>query len=298
MKTYLYTAIFILLFSAAAHTQQDTSYKNLKIKGTEVEIGKFYRIILTNGLFYDAKLKGITGKEILVIKDNEAMEYNIAEIEKVIPLKFFDIPENSSGYNVSKRNSSPQIYFSLGYAKRTDDAGRESFMPSEPYEGFSVHTGMIFKISKYLGNIYDLSFLHMNGTTSDTYLGTPGQNYYYRWVNNYGDANDVLLKSGLALGYLDNDSRFNAYAAFGIILGCEIKGDDISNEYVYENNKNYMFNSYTSGAAEFRFGAFCSLRLSYRITKNLSVFIESSLNAAEKKTGFYQNHTAGIGYQL
>jgi|GEM_PF-6422285 hypothetical protein len=299
MKTLLYIAIFTFLFSAAAYPQQDTLYKNLKIRGTEIEVGKFYRIILTNGYFFDAKLKGITDKEILVIIDNETTEYNIAEIEKVIPQKFFFIPENSSSYNVSKRNSRPMMYFSLGYAKRMDDWGENIYKPSESYKGFSIYTGFLFRINKYLGNIIDVSYIHFYGEHSNSSLGTPGGNYYKQYDYNYGDANDIFFKSGLGIGYLDNESKFNAYIVLGFIFGFEIGGDDILKEYVYEKNINTSTNvNYVTGLSGFRIGAFGSLRLNYKFTKDLYLFTEGSSNIVEKKAAFFSNFSVGFGYQF
>ncbi len=299
MKTILFCALFVMILSQAAYTQQDSTRKVFVVKGVTIEPGKLYKINLYNGYEPVCRLVGINDETLLVMINNETEEIKTNDIEAIIRVVISEEEDNSVSYSISKKYYEPVYYITGGLVNHIDIGNTisNSYSVSEDYGGFIIQPGVLFKFSDLTGVTFDLTYIHLNSSVSETVVGTPGRYGYRRMLNEYGNANDYFAKAGAAIGYLNESSKLNAYINCGIIFGVESKGTDIYNTYSYDVNGTY--NTFTDAKPSedaFKFGVFGSVRLNYQIRDNVFVIAETGLFTMPRKTGSCTTFSGGIGY--
>jgi hypothetical protein len=228
------------------------------------------------------KLLAVNKSTILVLTDNRIDEIEIGDIigirniqaDNIVfsttnPVKFKPVYSLSGGYN--QRSSDHYDYYSS-----TNNNNNIKF------NGFNILGDALMKTSENFGFRIDLNYMHTFGKklTSDGYsYYNSYDSTYYRYDSDveYSDMNVFTLKSGICFGSMSRNEPFNFYINVGLGFGWLLKNNDISYNYTTKNGITTVTQSSYSSSDGFLFGAHAQIRLSYKVHKNYSLFVEPTV---------------------
>lgn len=297
MKTKIASLLFICLFliSAFASAQID-SLKAIKIKSQNVEIGKHYEVIYPSSPSLKGKLIAVNKLSFIMMINNELEEINTSDISR---LK--EIDADNIVYTARKLRTHDPIYsLSAGYLQKAlDNTDSYSYYYTgiKPKMGsFDVQGDVLLKTSDNFGFRIDINYIHIFGKTE-----TSGNTYFYNYDSSttrteieYKPVNAFTAKTGVAFGSMRSDLAFNIYLFIGLGFGWIIKDNDVSYYYKTKNNITTLTTSPTGSTTGFMVGVHGQVRLSYKVKKDYSLFIEPTFQYWGNKTDQLYGINGGI----
>jgi hypothetical protein len=292
----------LCLLVSAAFSQSDST-KAYFVNGQKVFLGKFYKLELSGKAPEYGKLVAVNKNSILIHYDNILTEYETEDIESMKETE--GIIQNYSNY--TKRppgvKYKPMYSLSAGYSQKySEDNNSNYYYYSDDYisfDGFNLQGDMMFQTSDYFGFRVDLNYIHTFGARSEgePYTNTYDSTTYYS-VMEYSDLNLITLKSGILFGSISRENIVSFYLYLGLGLGYTFGNDDIDYEYKTKNNITTVYPYHYKSYNEFTVGAHTSIRLSFKLSKNYSLFLEPSFQYWSNNIETIINLNSGVIFHL
>ncbi len=301
MRIKIISILFVCLFllSTFASAQNDSA-RVIKIKSQTVELGKLYEVIFPTSPVVKGKLIAVNKYSFLMMINNALEEINISDITRLKEIEGENIV-----YTAKTPHSSAPVYsLSVGYLQKVQENSSSYYYYSDtkPKMGsFDIQGDALIKTSDNFGFRIDINYIHIFGKTVS---GGDYPYYYsydtatYRTETEYKAVNAFTAKTGICFGSMNSAIPFNFYMFIGLGFGWIVKENDVYYSYKTKNNNTTVTTSPTGSTTGFMVGVHGQIRLSYKVKKDYSLFIEPTFQYWGNKTDQLYGINGGITFHL
>jgi hypothetical protein len=165
---------------------------------------------------------------------------------------------------------------------------------------FDIQGDVLIKTSDNFGFRFDFNYIHIFGKT----VPSGYQNYYNYDTSTstidveYKPENIFSVKTGIAFGSMKSDLAFNVYMFLGVGFGLLIQDNNVNYTYKTKNNVTTLTTSEPTTPTGLMLGIHGQIRLSYKINKSYSLFIEPTFQYWGNKIDQLYGVNGGITFLL